>query len=111
MTQTTSQTGPSKLFSVGTACLPKNSTCYKQTPIFDEITVPEALKQAHCTKVGVWGVLNIIEGNLHYQLRDTAFEITLKAGDKMLIEPKQYHKVRPEGPVRFFVEFYKMKDE
>ncbi|MBV1887065.1 MAG: DUF1971 domain-containing protein [Parvibaculaceae bacterium] len=105
------QTDTSNPISVGTASLPKNSACYKQTAIFDETTVPEALKNDHCTKLGVWGVLHLVEGKLHYQLRDSDFEIILKTGDKMLIEPKQYHKVRLEGPVRFFVEFYKEDGE
>ena len=37
---------------------------YRSTPIFDEQTLPGALRREHRTKSGVWGVVRVLEGKL-----------------------------------------------
>ena len=48
---------------------------YKSTPVFDETTLPEAIRSEHRTKPGTWGLLRILEGKatlvfLRYALAD-----------------------------------------
>ncbi len=35
---------------------------YRSTPVFDEISLPAALRNEHSTKAGVWGLICVIEG-------------------------------------------------
>ena len=41
---------------------------YKSTPVFDETTLPAALKREHRTKPGVWGVIRVLSGRVRYQV-------------------------------------------
>ncbi len=54
--------------------LPKNVTAYKKTPEFDELSVPKGLLNAHQTKVGVWGKIVILEGQLQYTINEPIIE-------------------------------------
>jgi len=35
---------------------------YRTTPVFDEDSLPEAIRGDHSTKQGVWGLLRVLEG-------------------------------------------------
>lgn len=35
-----------------------------RTPVFDENTLPAALRREHRTKPGVWGVIRVLDGRL-----------------------------------------------
>ena len=37
---------------------------YRSTPVFDQDTLPAALRTRHNTKAGVWGVIRVLEGEL-----------------------------------------------
>lgn len=37
---------------------------YRSTPVFDEATLPAALRREHRTKLGVWGVIRVLDGEL-----------------------------------------------
>ena len=50
---------------------------YRSTPIFDEATLPAALRSEHRTKAGVWGVIRVIEGRLKLTYLDPASEVVL----------------------------------
>ena len=50
---------------------------YRSTPIFDEVTLPAALRSEHRTKAGVWGVIRVIEGRLKLTCLDPASEVIL----------------------------------
>jgi tellurite resistance-related uncharacterized protein len=41
---------------------------YKTTLVFDENTLPAALRAEHRTKPGVWGVIRVLEGELRYRV-------------------------------------------
>lgn len=79
---------------------------YRSTPIFDEHTLPEALRNKHQTKDGVWGVIRVIEGELNLTYVEPHSEKVLKPGDPGLIAPQQIHFVTPLGPMRMQVDFY-----
>lgn len=38
---------------------------YRSTPVFDQDTLPAALRARHDTKAGVWGLIRVIEGELN----------------------------------------------
>jgi tellurite resistance-related uncharacterized protein len=79
---------------------------YKQTSVFDENTLPAALRQEHRTKPGVWGIIRVLDGRLRYRVLDPASEVILERGRPGLVRPDEPHLVEPVGPMRMQVEFY-----
>jgi hypothetical protein len=43
---------------------------YRSTPVFDEVTLPAALRADHRTKAGTWGVITVLEGQLRLTFVD-----------------------------------------
>ena len=87
--------------------LPDNVVAYKQTPEFDESSVPNGLLNNHQTKEGVWGKIILLEGKLLYTINEPKEEIYLDANNFGVVEPTVYHQIKPLGKVRFYVEFYR----
>jgi tellurite resistance-related uncharacterized protein len=90
--------------------IPPELVLYKQTPEFTELTVPAGLLRAHSTKEGVWGRIQVTEGELIYRIVDprrNEREISLRADHPGVIEPTILHQVQPRGATRFFVEFFR----
>ncbi len=79
---------------------------YRSTPIFDEITLPAALRREHRTKLGVWGVVRVHAGQLRLRFVEPDEECLLGPGDSGLLLPDQPHFVEPVGEVRMQVDFY-----
>lgn len=79
---------------------------YKSTPVFDENTLPAGLRKEHRTKVGVWGVIRVLEGRLRYRVLDPVSETILDPDHPGLVLPDQPHFVDPLGAMRMQVEFY-----
>lgn len=82
------------------------SSPYKCTPVFDENTLPAGLRKEHRTKVGVWGVIRVLEGRLRYRVIDPPSETILDPEHPGLVLPDQPHFVEPLGPMRMQVEFH-----
>ncbi len=89
-----------------TDALPDNLVAYRRTPIFDQDSLPAALRRRHTTKDDVWGLIVILEGRLLYRLLEPPSERILDPQTPGVIKPCQAHEVEPLGPVSFFVEFY-----
>lgn len=88
--------------------LPENVSPYKRTPEFDELTVPKGLLHEHQTKAGVWGKIVVLEGELQYTINEPEPEVmVLNATRAGIVEPTIRHQVKPLGPVRFYVAFYR----
>jgi len=88
--------------------LPPNVVAYKRTPEFTEHSVPNALLGSHTTKVGVWGLIVILEGSLIYRILEPQVEeVLLTPRSKGVVEPAVPHQVAPVDRVRFYVEFYR----
>jgi len=88
--------------------LPDSVRKYSETPLFSEQTVPDKLTSEHDLKAGVWGKLCVIAGKLEYHVPGAPDKVhAIKAGEKVVIEPRQVHFVRPIGHVQFKVEFYR----
>lgn len=79
---------------------------YRSTPVFDEATLPAALRNRHGTKAGVWGVVRVIEGRLKLTYLDPESEQVLDPQTPGLLLPEQPHFVEPLGAMKMQVEFY-----
>jgi tellurite resistance-related uncharacterized protein len=79
---------------------------YRTTPVFDEETLPAALRREHRTKPGVWGVVRVLQGELRLSFVDPPGVHILSPGKAGLLLPDQPHFVEPVGRVRMQVEFY-----
>jgi len=89
------------------AQLPPDVQAYKKTSIFTEQTVPAGLLSDHQTKAGVWGLISVVSGSLQYNVPSRDVSDLLGDGDTGVIEPTVTHSVTPQGPVSFYVEFYR----
>ncbi len=79
---------------------------YRSTPVFDENTLPAALRSNHKTKAGVWGLIRVLEGTLTLTYADSASQLELSPGNPGIVAPEQEHFVTPSGPMRMQVDFY-----
>lgn len=82
------------------------TTPYRSTPVFDEITLPAALRADHRTKAGTWGVINVLEGALQLTCLDPPSSRRLTPGHPGLVLPGQTHFVSPIGAMRMRVDFH-----
>ena len=82
-------------------------TPYKSTPEFDQDSLPEAIRSAHNTKQGVWGLLVVDEGEVRLVFHEPCREVTVSPGKPAVIPPQVVHHVEVDGPMRMHVEFYR----
>ena len=83
-----------------------DSAPYRTTPVFDQDSLPAALRRSHSTKAGVWGRLCVLEGAVRYVIADCGSPTIASAGQAIVILPEQMHFVEPLGNMRMCVEFY-----
>lgn len=79
---------------------------YRSTRVFDETTLPAALRSRHNTKAGVWGMVRVLEGQLRLTYLDPPSEIVLDPKAPGPLLPEQPHFVDPLGPMKMQVDFY-----
>lgn len=79
---------------------------YRTTPVFDETSLPAALRAAHSTKTGVWGVVRVLQGRVKLVYAEPEAELLLDPATPGLLQPRQVHYVEPLGPMQMCVEFY-----
>lgn len=91
--------------------LPQGLQSYKRTPTFTETTVPAGLLNDHATKQGVWGLIHVEAGELHYFVTDArrvpSACVLSSLSVPGVVEPTILHRVEARGPVRFHVEFFR----
>jgi tellurite resistance-related uncharacterized protein len=80
---------------------------YKTTPVFDENSLPEAIRNAHSTKAGVWGLLRVLEGEVRLVFHEPRREVLVTPDTPAPIPPQDLHHVEVLGPMRMQVEFYR----
>lgn len=90
--------------------LPPGLTAYRQTPVFDQDSLPAALRREHRTKAGVWGLIHVLEGRLRYRILEPPGEMILTPQNPGVVQPEQPHLAEPLGVVRLYVEFYAADD-
>ena len=78
---------------------------YRSTPVFDEVTLPQALRRDHSTKAGIWGVIRVLEGELRLRFGDDRIFV-LDIENPGLLRPEEIHSVEPIGRIRMRVDFY-----
>ena len=91
-----------------TGIVPETVSFYKRTPEFTEDSVPPALLRAHSTKEGVWGRIQVTQGELVYWIVDprrAKRQTVLRPEDAGVVEPTILHEVQPSTGTAFFVEF------
>lgn len=86
--------------------LARPSKPYRSTLVFDQDSLPAALRQAHCTKTGVWGVIRVLTGQLRYTIEATGQNVLLDPSRPGLVRPKELHHVTPIGAMTMRVDFY-----
>jgi tellurite resistance-related uncharacterized protein len=79
---------------------------YRSIPVFDENSLPAGLRREHRTKLGVWGIIRVLEGRLRYEVLDPVSETILEPGHPGVVLPGVPHRVEPLGAMRMRVEFY-----
>ena len=85
---------------------PDGYAVYRRTPEFDETTVPAGLTSEHATKRGVWARIHVVSGAVLYHVGPPiGRSFRVDPASSAVIVPEVRHRVEPEGPVRFFVEF------
>ena len=85
---------------------PDGYAVYRRTPEFDETTVPAGLTSEHATKRGVWARIHVVSGAVLYHVGPPiGRSFRVGPASSAVIVPEVRHRVEPEGPVRFFVEF------
>lgn len=70
---------------------------YRSTPVFTHDTLPEALRRAHSTKAGVWGLLKVLKGSILYVIEETGERQLIHAPHSVVILPQQLHSVDPRS--------------
>lgn len=85
---------------------------YKRMPIWNQETVPTEITHKHNTKVGTWGKIKVLKGQLQFEAisddnQITAVEVYDAASDIPMVEPQAWHRVTLlTEDTEFFVEFY-----
>ena len=79
---------------------------YRSTPIFEQNSLPMALRREHRTKAGTWGVIRILEGEVKLHIVDPPEVRQLSPDRPGIVEPEQTHWVEPLGVMRMRVDFY-----
>ena len=78
---------------------------YRSTSVFDEVTLPQALRHDHSTKTGVWGVIRVLQGELRLRFGDDRI-LVLDIENPGLVRPEEIHSVEPIGKMKMQVDFY-----
>lgn len=80
---------------------------YRSTPVFDEHSLPEAIRRDHATKPGVWGLLRVLAGEARLVFHEPHREVLVTPGNPAPIPPEAVHHVEVDGPMRLRVEFFR----
>jgi tellurite resistance-related uncharacterized protein len=79
---------------------------YRSTPVFNETSLPAALRARHATKAGVWGMVRVLEGTVKLTYLEPPSELLLGPDTPGRLLPEQPHFVEPIGAMKMRVDFY-----
>ncbi len=86
--------------------LPDGLRVVRTTQVWDEETMPAALRRAHRVGAGTWGRLHVQQGEVRFRARTRPpLDVVVRPGIPQGIPPEVEHEVEPRGNVRFLVEF------
>lgn len=80
---------------------------YASSLVFDEQSLPEALRNDHRTKDGTWGLLRVFTGEVRLIFTDPHNEVLVTPDTPAPIAPMATHYVVPLGKMSMQVEFYR----
>ncbi len=80
---------------------------YAKSPVFNEQTLPAAVREDHRTKAGTWGLLRVIEGEVRLIFDDPPSDILVTPATPAIIPPQATHHVVPVGSMTMQVEFHR----
>ena len=87
--------------------LPDHLSLLQRTELCSEKDMPDELRLGYLTKPGIWSRIQVLEGELLCVLQaPLARTWSLHALDTAIVPPEILHRVSPQGPVRFYVEYY-----
>ncbi len=84
---------------------------YKITSVWDENSLPAAIRGTHQTKAGVWAILRVLEGSVTLLFEEDLTRVHVTADCPALIPPEDKHHVELLGPMRMQVEFYRERPD
>lgn len=87
------------------------SAPYAASPIFDDQTLPDALRNDHRTKAGTWGLLRVLEGEVRLIFNEPHAEQRVTSDTPAIIPPQATHYVVPVGSMRMQVEFWRERPD
>lgn len=90
--------------------LPEGAVLTRRTPDFTIETVPPGLLANHSTKAGVWGLIVVTQGRLHFSDAETGLTRVLAAGDSQAVAPQAVHAVALEPDACFHVAFHRLAE-
>ena len=85
---------------------------YKRMPVWNRETVPTEITHKHNTKVGTWGKIKVLKGQLQFEAISDDNEITSVTiydakSDIPMVEPQAWHRVTLlTEDTEFFLEFF-----
>lgn len=86
--------------------LPETVQLARETPVWDEQTMPAGLRRAHRVAAATWGEIVVRAGHLRFRAATfPPIDVQLGPGATQPIPPEIEHEVEPLGPVRFSVRF------
>ncbi len=80
---------------------------YGKSLVFNESSLPDALRREHRTKSDTWGLLRVLEGSVRLVYVDPPSERIVTMGNPAPIPPQAAHYVVTDGPMKMQVEFYR----
>ena len=89
---------------------PEGLEHHRSTPEFDQDSVPAGLLRDHTLKAGSWGRIVVAHGRLRYVVDPLQRSFDLDPGTVGIVLPEIPHRVTPEGPVSFVVEFWRVPE-
>lgn len=80
---------------------------YAKSAMFNEETLPAALRNDHRTKAGTWGLLRVFVGEVRLVFVNPPSVQHVTPDCPAIIPPQATHHVVTMGPMRMQVEFYR----
>jgi len=91
---------------LGTQLPQAGDQSYHSTPVFDQDSLPTALRRAHRTKAGTWGAIHVLAGELRLHIVEPPAVQHLAKGHSAVVEPEQDHWVELLGPMQMRIDFH-----
>ncbi|WP_101774922.1 SAM-dependent methyltransferase TehB [Pasteurella oralis] len=91
--------------------------CYKRMPVWTATSLPQMFQEKHNTKVGTWGKLTVLKGQLKFYVLSEAGEVISEhiftpTSEIPLVEPQLWHKVEPlSDDLECYLEFHCKKED